>query len=72
MTEGNFVDYVNICFIRKRRKGIYAFAQREIIEKRGPDGDGGRGVTRLSCGNKGLWTLFHLKFARHIKAGWRW
>jgi GTP-binding protein len=20
-------------------------------------------------GNKGLWTLFHLKFARHIKAG---
>jgi hypothetical protein len=21
-------------------------------------------------GNKGLWTLFHLKFARHIKAEW--
>jgi GTP-binding protein len=28
---------------------------------------GGRGGC-LSCGNKGLWTLFHLKFARHIKA----
>jgi GTP-binding protein len=32
-------------------------------------GDGGRGGHVFLVGNKGLWTLFHLKFARHIKAG---
>jgi hypothetical protein len=26
-------------------------------------------VDMFLVGNKGLWTLFHLKFARHIKAG---
>jgi GTPase involved in cell partitioning and DNA repair len=31
--------------------------------------DGGRGGHVYLVGNKGLWTLFHLKFARHIKAG---
>jgi hypothetical protein len=30
--------------------------------------DGGRGGHVYLVGNKGLWTLFHLKFARHIKA----
>jgi GTP-binding protein len=63
MTEGNFVDYVKI-FVRKGGKGSTHLHREKFIEKEGPDGgDGGRG------GHKGLWTLFHLKFARHIKAG---
>jgi hypothetical protein len=63
MTEGT-VDYVKYLFHPVRRKRIYAFA----LLKGGPDGgDGGRGG-HISSRNKGLWTLFHLKFARHIKA----
>jgi GTP-binding protein len=43
---------------------------REKFIEKGPDGgDGGRGGHVFLVGNKGLWTLFHLKFARHIKAG---
>jgi GTP-binding protein len=41
---------------------------RENLLKKVDGGDGGRGHVFL-VGNKGLWTLFHLKFARHIKAG---
>jgi len=44
--------------------------REKFIQYGGPDGgDGGRGGHIYLVGNKGLWTLFHLKFARHIKAG---
>jgi len=71
MTEGNFVDYVKIYVSSgKGGKGSTHLHREKFIEKGGPDGgDGGRGGHVYIVGNKGLWTLFHLKFARHVKAG---
>lgn len=71
MTEGNFVDYVKIYISSgKGGKGSTHLHREKFIEKGGPDGgDGGRGGHVILKGNKGLWTLFHLKFAKHVKAG---
>lgn len=71
MTEGNFVDYVKIYVASgKGGKGSTHLHREKFIEKGGPDGgDGGRGGHVYLKGNKNLWTLFHLKFVRHIKAG---
>lgn len=71
MTEGNFVDYVKIYVSSgKGGKGSSHLHREKFIEKGGPDGgDGGRGGHVILKGNKGLWTLFHLKFAKHVKAG---
>lgn len=71
MTEGNFVDYVKIYVSSgKGGKGSTHLHREKFIEKGGPDGgDGGRGGHVFLVGNKSLWTLLHLKFARHIKAG---
>ena len=71
MTEGNFVDYVKIYLASgKGGKGSTHLHREKFIEKGGPDGgDGGRGGHVILLGNKGLWTLFHLKFLRHVKAG---
>lgn len=71
MTEGNFVDYVKI-FVSsgKGGRGSTHLHREKFIEKGGPDGgDGGRGGHVYLRGNKSLWTLFHLKFAKHVKAG---
>jgi GTP-binding protein len=71
MTEGNFVDYVKIYAASgKGGKGSSHLHREKFIEKGGPDGgDGGRGGHVILKGNKNLWTLFHLKFLRHVKAG---
>lgn len=71
MTEGNFVDYVKIYVSSgKGGKGSTHLHREKFIEKGGPDGgDGGRGGHVYLKGNKGLWTLFHLKFAKHVRAG---
>ncbi|MGX7668003.1 GTPase ObgE [Flavobacterium pedocola] len=71
MTEGNFVDYVKIYAASgKGGKGSSHLHREKFIEKGGPDGgDGGRGGHVILVGNKNLWTLFHLKFLRHVKAG---
>ncbi|OYU84582.1 MAG: GTPase ObgE [Flavobacterium sp. BFFFF2] len=71
MTEGNFVDYVKIYIASgKGGKGSSHLHREKFIEKGGPDGgDGGRGGHIILRGNKSLWTLFHLKFARHVKGG---
>ncbi|MHC5202859.1 GTPase ObgE [Myroides sp. LJL119] len=70
MTEGNFVDYVKIYVASgKGGRGSTHLHREKFIEKGGPDGgDGGRGGHVYIVGNEGLWTLYHLKFARHIKA----
>jgi GTPase len=70
MTEGNFVDYVKIhVFSGKGGKGSAHLHREKYITKGGPDGgDGGRGGHVIIKGNKNLWTLFHLKFKRHVKA----
>jgi GTP-binding protein len=69
MTEGNFVDYVKIYVASGRGgKGSTHLHREKFIEKGGPDGgDGGRGGHVYVKGNKNLWTLFHLKFVRHLK-----
>lgn len=71
MTEGNFVDYVKVYVASgKGGKGSTHLHREKFIEKGGPDGgDGGRGGHVILKGNKNLWTLFHLKFLRHVKAG---
>ena len=70
MTEGNFVDYVKI-HIRSGNggKGSAHLRREKYIPKGGPDGgNGGRGGHVIVKANKNLWTLFHLKFKRHIRA----
>lgn len=70
MTEGNFVDYIKI-HVKSGNggKGSAHLRREKYIPKGGPDGgDGGRGGHVYVKGNKNLWTLFHLKFKRHINA----
>jgi GTP-binding protein len=71
MASDNFVDYVKIhCTSGNGGGGSTHFRREKYIPKGGPDGgDGGRGGHVILRGNKQLWTLLHLKFQRHIKAG---
>ena len=71
MAGSNFVDYVKIfCRSGKGGAGSTHFHREKFIQKGGPDGgDGGRGGHIILRGNSNLWTLLHLKFARHIFAG---
>ncbi|HET8886483.1 MAG TPA: GTPase ObgE [Salinimicrobium sp.] len=71
MTEGNFVDYVKIHISSGNGgKGSSHLHREKFIEKGGPDGgDGGRGGHVILRGDKNLWTLLHLKYKRHLKAG---
>lgn len=71
MTEGNFVDYIKIFAASGNGgKGSVHLHREKFITKGGPDGgDGGRGGHVILRGTKNMWTLFHLKFKRHIKAG---
>ena len=71
MNEGNFVDYVKLHLKSgKGGQGSAHMRREKYIEKGGPDGgDGGRGGHVIIKGNKNLWTLYHLKFKRHISAG---
>jgi len=71
MTEGNFVDYVKIHLTSgKGGKGSTHLRREKYIPKGGPDGgDGGRGGHIILQANKNMWTLYHLKFKRHYKAG---
>jgi GTP-binding protein len=71
MTEGNFVDYVKM-FVSSGNggKGSVHLHREKFITKGGPDGgDGGRGGHVILRGNSNLWTLLHLKFKKHIRAG---
>ncbi|WP_138434856.1 GTPase ObgE [Winogradskyella algicola] len=71
MTEGNFVDYVKMHVSSGNGgKGSAHLHREKYIAKGGPDGgDGGRGGHVIIRGNENLWTLLHLKFKRHIRAG---
>ncbi len=70
MTEGNFVDYINIWAASGNGgKGSVHLHREKYITKGGPDGgDGGRGGHVIIRGNKNMWTLYHLKFKQHFKA----
>jgi GTP-binding protein len=71
MTEGNFVDYVKMHVSSGNGgKGSSHLHREKYNAKGGPDGgDGGRGGHVIIRGNSNLWTLIHLKFKRHIRAG---
>ncbi len=71
MASDNFVDYVKIhCSSGNGGGGSTHFRREKYIPKGGPDGgDGGRGGHIIIRGNSQLWTLLHLKFKKHIKAG---
>lgn len=71
MTEGNFVDYVKMYVSSGNGgKGSVHLHREKYITKGGPDGgDGGRGGHVILRGNSNLWTLLHLKFKKHIRAG---
>ena len=71
MTEGNFVDYIKLYACSGNGgKGSVHLHREKYITKGGPDGgDGGRGGHIILKGNQNLWTLHHLKFKKHLKAG---
>lgn len=71
MASDNFVDYVKIhCKSGNGGRGSAHFRREKYIPKGGPDGgDGGRGGHIIIRGNKQMWTLLHLKYKKHIKAG---
>lgn len=67
----NFVDHVKI-YAKSGNggKGSAHFFRSRNQPRGGPDGgDGGRGGHIIIRGNRNLWTLLHLKFTKHIKAG---
>ena len=71
MTDGNFIDYIKIYAASgKGGQGSMHLHREKYIEKGGPDGgDGGRGGHVILRGNKGMWTLHHLRFLKHTRAG---
>lgn len=71
MTDGNFIDYIKIyASSGKGGRGSAHLHREKYIEKGGPDGgDGGRGGHVILRGNKGMWTLHHLRFLKHSRAG---
>jgi len=71
MTEGNFVDYVKMHVSSgKGGQGSAHLHREKFVEKGGPDGgDGGRGGHVIVRGKDNLWTLLHLKYQRHVRAG---
>ena len=71
MAEKNFVDYVKIfCASGNGGAGSAHMRREKFVAYGGPDGgDGGRGGHVIIRGNAQLWTLLHLKFQKHIRAG---
>jgi GTP-binding protein len=71
MSNPNFIDYVKIhCKSGKGGPGSTHFLRTRTNPKGGPDGgDGGRGGHIILRGNSQLWTLLHLKYSKHVKAG---
>ena len=67
----NFIDYVKIyCKAGKGGSGSSHLHRSRLTSKGGPDGgDGGRGGNIYLQGNDQMWTLLHLKYTKHIKAG---
>ncbi len=71
MSGSNFVDYIKIhCRSGNGGNGSAHLRREKYKPKGGPDGgDGGRGGHIILKGNKHLWTLLHLRYTRHLKAG---
>ncbi len=71
MAISNFVDYVKIyCRSGNGGSGSVHFRREKYIPKGGPDGgDGGKGGDIILQGNSHMWTLLHLRYTRHLRAG---
>ena len=71
MSNSNFVDYVRLfCQSGNGGKGSMHLRREKFVPKGGPDGgDGGRGGNIILRGNSQYWTLIHLKYRKHIRAG---
>ncbi len=71
MASSNFVDYVKIyCLSGNGGAGSVHFRREKYIPKGGPDGgDGGKGGDIIMVGNTQMWTLLHLRYERHLRAG---
>ncbi|MGE0018054.1 MAG: GTPase ObgE [Draconibacterium sp.] len=71
MAESNFVDYVKIyCKSGNGGPGSAHLRREKFTALGGPDGgDGGRGGHIILQGSTNMWTLLHLKYQKHIKAG---
>lgn len=71
MPRGNFVDYVKIHVASGNGgAGSSSLRREKNVPKGGPDGgDGGRGGHVIIRADNNLWTLFHLRFKQHIRAG---
>ena len=69
--QDNFIDHVKINVESgKGGAGSAHLRKEKYIPKGGPDGgDGGRGGHVIVRGNAQKWTLFHLRYTRHLKAG---
>jgi GTPase len=70
MSDTNFVDYIKIyCRSGNGGAGSMHFRREKFIPLGGPDGgDGGRGGHVIVRGSAQMWTLIHLKYARHVFA----
>ncbi len=71
MSESNFVDYVKIfCASGNGGAGAMHLMRAKYVPKGGPDGgDGGRGGHVILRTNPQYWTLIHLKYQKHVRAG---
>lgn len=71
MAISNFIDHVKIhCKSGSGGAGAVHFRREKYVPKGGPDGgDGGRGGHIILRGNDQLWTLLHLRYRKHVKAG---
>ncbi len=67
----NFIDHVKIhCRSGRGGAGSRHLHRSRGISKGGPDGgDGGRGGHMILRGNRQMWTLLHLRYRKHLKAG---
>lgn len=68
--QNNFIDHVKINVKSgKGGAGSTSLRREKFVPKGGPDGgDGGRGGHVIVRANSNLWTLFHLRYTRHIAA----
>ncbi|MDO5509852.1 MAG: GTPase ObgE [Weeksellaceae bacterium] len=68
--QDNFIDHITIELKSGKGGAGSAHLRREkYVPKGGPDGgDGGRGGHIIIRGNSNLWTLFHLRYTRHVNA----
>jgi len=71
MPEQNFIDHVRLfCQSGDGGAGSAHLHREKFQPKGGPDGgDGGKGGSIYLRGNRNMWTLLHLRYQKHIKAG---